>query len=78
MTTAEKLLEKAMRSPQNLTFKEFETLLAQHGYIKERQTSSHTMWHASGLPRICIQNNAGKAKVYQVREFLETIRNAKI
>lgn len=77
MTTSEKLLEKAIKSPQNLKYKEFETLLAQHGYAKERQTGSHAMWRAAGKPRMCIQNDGGKAKIYQVKEFLEAI-NAKI
>ena len=73
MTAAEKLLDKARRSPQNLTYKEFETLLAQHGYFKERQTGSHAMWKGAGLPRLCIQDDKGKAKKYQVRQFLGAI-----
>ncbi len=73
MTTADKLLDKAMRSPQNLTYKELETLLAQHGYLKERQTGSHAMWKRAGFPRLCIQDDKGKAKKYQVRQFLEAI-----
>lgn len=73
MTTAEKLLDKAIRSPQNLTYKEFETLLVQHGYLKERQTGSHAMWNRAGFPRLCIQDDKGKAKKYQVKQFLEAI-----
>jgi hypothetical protein len=77
MTTAVKLLEKAIKSPQNLKYKEFETLLGHNGYVKERQTGSHAMWRAIGKPRMCIQNDRGKAKIYQVKEFLEAI-DAKI
>lgn len=73
MTTADKLLDKAMRSPQNLTYQELETLLAQHGYLKERQTGSHAMWKRAGFTRLCIQDDKGKAKKYQVRQFLEAI-----
>jgi len=73
MTTSDKLLEKARRSPQNLSYKDFETLLAQHGYFKERQTGSHAMWKRPGLPRLCIQDDKGKAKKYQVKQFLEAI-----
>ena len=73
MTIADKLLDKARRSPQNLSYKEFETLLTQHGYSKERQTGSHAMWKRSGLPRLCIQDDKGKAKKYQVKQFLEAI-----
>jgi predicted RNA binding protein YcfA (HicA-like mRNA interferase family) len=69
MTTSEKLLEKAIKSPQNLKYKEFETLLGQHGYIKERQTGSHAMWRAARKPRMCIQNDSGKAKSIRLKNF---------
>jgi predicted RNA binding protein YcfA (HicA-like mRNA interferase family) len=43
MTKKEKLWRKAQQSPQNLTFKEFETLLEQSGWILDRQGGSHRL-----------------------------------
>ena len=43
MTKREKLWSKAQANPQNLTFKEFETLLKQSGWLLVRQKGSHRL-----------------------------------
>ena len=46
MTKKEKLWKKAQKSPQNLTFDEFETLLTQTGWTLNRQRGSHRLWYS--------------------------------
>jgi predicted RNA binding protein YcfA (HicA-like mRNA interferase family) len=72
MTKKEKLWRKAQQSPQNLTFKEFETLLEQSGWSFARQTGSHRLWFSSNGQSLPIQpRKDGKAKIYQVQQFIK-------
>jgi predicted RNA binding protein YcfA (HicA-like mRNA interferase family) len=72
MTRKEKLLEKAIRNPQGLSFSEFETLISLCGWEFKRQRGSHRYWYSPTRYRLSIQPmKDGKAKAYQVRQFLE-------
>lgn len=72
MTKREKLWQKAINSPQNLTFDEFETLLRQTGWILSRQKGSHRLWCSPKGKILPIQpRKDGKAKVYQVQQFIK-------
>ncbi len=71
MTKKEKLEKKAKERPQNLTFEEFETLLRQSGWILSRQKGSHRLWCSPNDQLLPIQpRKDGKAKLYQVQQFL--------
>ena len=71
MTKREKLWKKATESPQNLTFDEFETLLKQMERTFDRQKGSHRLWYSPRGQVLPIQpRKDGKAKVYQVQQFL--------
>lgn len=71
MTKREKLWKKATESPQNLTFDEFETLLKQMKWTFDRQKGSHRLWYSPLGQVLPIQpRKDGKAKVYQVQQFL--------
>ena len=70
MTRREKLLEKARRNPGGLSFEEFETLLQQCGWIKDRQSGSHRIWYSPAGTRLAVQPKGDKAKGYQVEQFL--------
>ena len=70
MTRKEKLLLRATNNPTDLSFEDFKTLLKQSGWILDHQTGSHKIWYSSRGCRLSIQNNKGKAKSYQVRQFL--------
>ncbi|PNW57401.1 UNVERIFIED_CONTAM: hypothetical protein BEN50_00705 [Euhalothece sp. KZN 001] len=71
MTKKEKLEKKAKERPQNLTFEEFETLLRQSEWILSRQKGSHRLWCSPNGQLLPIQpRKDGKAKLYQVQQFL--------
>lgn len=66
----EKLLEKARNNPEGLSFKDFETLLSRSGWILDHQSGSHQIWYSPKHSRISVQNKSGKAKRYQIIQFL--------
>jgi len=71
MSQHKKLLSKAQRNPSGLSFSEFQTLMNQCGWEKDHQKGSHQIWYSPQGARISIQNRAGMAKGYQVRQFLD-------
>lgn len=73
MTKQDKLLKKALNNPSDLAFGDFETLLNQQGWIFKRQTGSHAIWNSPKGYRLVIQNKNGKAKGYQVKQFLAQV-----
>lgn len=70
MTKHEKLLFKAKNNPSDLRFSEFQTLMQRCGWKLDHQTGSHQIWYSPKASRLSIQNRAGKAKGYQVKQFL--------
>jgi predicted RNA binding protein YcfA (HicA-like mRNA interferase family) len=70
MSKHEKLLEKAFNNPSCLSFNEFETLMERCGWILDRQRGSHQIWYSPKGNRISVQKREGKAKKYQVEQFL--------
>ena len=71
MTQKEKLLLRAANNPADLSFEDFKTLLKQGGWNLDHQTGSHQIWYSLKGARLSIQNNKGKAKSYQVKQFLQ-------
>lgn len=72
MSRKDKLLEKAKQNPNGLRFDDFETLLRLCCWTFDRQTGSHRIWYSLKRNRLSIQEaRDGKAKGYQVRQFLE-------
>jgi predicted RNA binding protein YcfA (HicA-like mRNA interferase family) len=72
MGKTEKLLAKAINNPSGFAFNEFETLMKRCGWIKDHQTGSHQIWISPEKFRLPIQpRKDGKAKAYQVRQFLK-------
>ncbi len=70
MRRKDRLVAKARNNPNSLSFREFETLLSQCGWVFDHQTGSHRIWYSSNRYRLPIQSKRGQAKGYQVREFL--------
>ena len=69
-----KLLLKAYNGPNNLRFHEFVELIEAFGFQFQRTRGSHHLFAKPGLSSIVnVQEHAGKAKPYQVRQFLELI-----
>jgi predicted RNA binding protein YcfA (HicA-like mRNA interferase family) len=71
---AAKLLLKAIHSPQNLRFAELKSLAECFGYRLDRINGSHHIFvHTQAERPLNVQNAGGKAKPYQVRQFLRDI-----
>ena len=71
MGKKEKLIAKACNNPSGLSFDEFCTLMSRSGWVLDHQTGSHQIWYSHHGNRISVQNKAGKAKGYQVKQFLK-------
>jgi predicted RNA binding protein YcfA (HicA-like mRNA interferase family) len=66
-----KRLQKAIRSPQNMRFGEMVTLVEAFGFELLRTSGSHHIFGRAGIAeQLNLQNVKGKAKPYQIRQFL--------
>ena len=70
MSKIEKLIIKARNNPNGVSFDEFCTLMSRCSWILDHQTGSHQIWYSAKGHRISVQNKSGKAKGYQVKQFL--------
>lgn len=69
-----KLLQKALNSPQNLSFQEMVALIEAFGFRLARVSGSHHIFvHAQVSELVNLQNVKGQAKPYQVRQFLKLV-----
>jgi predicted RNA binding protein YcfA (HicA-like mRNA interferase family) len=81
MTRREKLLARAMSNSRGLSFGEFQTLLRQAGWTFDHQKGSHRIWCSPTGYRLSTQEGrSGKAKGYQVEQFLKQyeVENEKV
>ena len=46
MNQREKLLSKARRNPEGLSFSEFQALMTKEGWVKDHQKGSHQIWYS--------------------------------
>lgn len=74
MSQHTKLLNKAKRNPEGMSFADFQTLMTQCGWIKDRQRGSHQIWYSLEGAKLSIQNRNGMAKGYQVQQFLNSLK----
>jgi len=70
MSKHDKLLQKARNNHDGLSFKEFQTLMSRCRWVVDHQSGSHQIWYSPKGYRISVQNRNGKAKGYQVKQFL--------
>lgn len=69
-----KLLQKTLNSPQDVRFSELKTLAQAFGYELDRVNGSHHIFvHPKASRPLNFQNVKGKAKPYQVKQFLRDI-----
>jgi hypothetical protein len=79
MVATEKILDRMRREPADIRFADLRSICEEF-FGKPRQTgTSHLVFKTpwAGDPRINIQNDKGKAKVYQVRQVLRAIDKLK-
>lgn len=69
-----KLLQKAISSPKNVRFDEMTTLMEAFGFRLSRVKGSHHIFvHPEVRELVNLQNVGGKAKPYQIRQFLRLV-----
>ncbi len=73
MVKKDKLLEKAYNNPNGLNFSDFVTIMKQNKWTFDHKNGSHQIWYSPRGYRISVQNRKGKAKSYQVKQFLSTL-----
>ena len=75
MVRRTKLLARVRNNPRNVRFSDLLLLVEASGFVFKRQPGSHRQyWHPSARVALNLQPDAnGKAKTYQVKEFLETV-----
>ena len=74
MVKKRKLLQKALSSPKNVRFSEVVTLVEAFGFRLSRVKGSHHIFvHPEVRELINLQNVGGKAKPYQIRQFLRLV-----
>jgi predicted RNA binding protein YcfA (HicA-like mRNA interferase family) len=78
MTTTDKLIEKARRSPTNFTFEEICLLAERVGFIFRRQAGSHRIYkhplHKAMMNFQPDKRDPSKAKGYQIKQLLDFIK----
>jgi hypothetical protein len=75
MAQIEKILAQLKRNPQNVNFNDLVKVCIHYFGEPRQQGTSHYVYKTpwQGDPRVNIQENNGKAKVYQVKQVLAAI-----
>lgn len=75
MNKAEKILEQMRRESANVRFGDLQKVCGAYFGQPRHHAGSHSIYKTpwQGDPRINIQNDRGKAKVYQVKQVLLAI-----
>lgn len=74
MSRKRKLLQKVLAGTHNVRFEEIYRLAEAFGYRLDRVSGSHHIYeHPQSSRPLNLQNVGGKAKSYQVRQFLRDI-----
>jgi hypothetical protein len=80
MTKFDEIIDRMMQNPKGIHFSDL-CKVCDHFFGKPRQrTGSHRVYKTpwQGDPRINIQNNKGKAKLYQVKQVLLAIEKLEV
>jgi predicted RNA binding protein YcfA (HicA-like mRNA interferase family) len=69
-----KLLNKALSGSKNIRFGDMVTLIEAFGFRLVRTSGSHHIFEHPSMPEMVnLQNAKGKAKPYQIKQFLELV-----
>ena len=69
-----KLLKKALAGSKNIRFGDMIALVEAFGFTLARTSGGHHIFERTEIPELVnLQNYKGKAKPYQVRQFLELV-----
>ena len=76
MSKPEKLFAKIKNNPQDVRFDEICKIAQVFGFRYKGGKGSHKVYSRKGIPEILnFQNVRGKAKPYQVKQFLKIIED---
>ena len=74
MKDKKKLLQKIISGSRNVRFKEAVRLAEAFGFKLDRISGSHHIFVHPGIPELLnLQNVAGKAKPYQVKQLIKIV-----
>lgn len=74
-----KLLEKVLAGSKNISFHDIVVLAESFGFHLSRVKGSHFIFTHPDIPELInLQEKNGKAKPYQVREFLQLVEKYKL
>ena len=74
MSSIAKRFQKLRDSPTNLRFGEFVSVIEAFGFSLARIAGSHYIFEREDVAQsVNVQNKQGKAKAYQVRQFLALV-----
>ena len=75
MSAVEKILEQMKREPSNVRFGDLQKVCEAYFGKPRQHGGSHSIFKTPWLgdPRVNIQNDKGKAKIYQVKQVLLAI-----
>jgi predicted RNA binding protein YcfA (HicA-like mRNA interferase family) len=69
-----KLLKKMLGGSRNIAFNEMISLVQAFGFRLARTSGGHYIYQHPDIPELVnLQNYKGKAKPYQVKQFLELV-----
>lgn len=74
MTKKQKLIQKLLSGSKNIRFSEAQTAIEAFGFQLTRVSGSHHIYIHPDVPELInLQNVNGKAKSYQIKQFLEIV-----
>lgn len=74
-----KLLNKILSGSKNIRFDELVLLAEGFGFELSRVRGSHQIFQHADIPELLnLQNDRGRAKPYQVRQFLDLIERYRL
>lgn len=74
MTKKQKLLAKVRSGSKNIAFEDMVALMQAFGFRLDRVAGSHQIFvHPEVAESLNLQNSKGKAKPYQLKQFLQLI-----
>lgn len=69
-----KLLQRALSGSKNIRFADFILLVEAFGFRRVRTSGSHQIFEHTAIAELVnLQNRKGKAKPYQIKQFLELV-----
>jgi predicted RNA binding protein YcfA (HicA-like mRNA interferase family) len=72
--TKKKLLQQIINNRNNIDFNDFILIVESFGFVNHRKNGSHIMYKHRGVAEVLnLQEVKGKAKPYQIKQFLNYV-----